>query len=93
MSMKYIAVVIGLAVTACTDPHEPLSADFGNAVNANIAAQVVNPNPAQPGIAYTNGQRMDSAITRYQTNKVYKPHLPLEGGKVYDQPMQQTQQQ
>jgi hypothetical protein len=92
MSMKYVAVVIALALTACADPHLPLGPDFGNAVNANIAAQVVNPTPAPPGIAYTNGQRMENAIIRYETNKVYKPHLPLEGGKVYDQPQQYQQQ-
>ncbi len=81
--MKRLVVLVGLALAACTDPHLPLSADFGNAVNTNIAAQVVNPNPTMAGSNDTDGQRAGSAVNRYRTNRVYQPHLPLESGKVY----------
>jgi hypothetical protein len=81
--MKRLVLLAGLALAACTDPHQPLSADFGNAVNNNIAAQVVNPNPALAGSNDTDGQRAGSAMNRYQTNRVYQPHLPLESGRVY----------
>ena len=88
---KHFVRAAALALAGCADPHAPLSPDFGNAVETNIAAQVVYPNPATPGGFYTNGQRIGDAITRYETNKVYRPHLPLEGGKVYDQPQAQQQ--
>jgi type IV pilus biogenesis protein CpaD/CtpE len=81
--MKRFVLLAGLAVAACTDPHQPLSADFGNAVNTNIAAQVVNPTPAMAGSNDTDGQRAGSAVNRYRTNRVYQPHLPLEAGKIY----------
>ncbi len=80
--MKRLVVLVGLALAACTDPHLPLSADFGNAVNTNIAAQVVNPNPTMAGSNDTDGQRAGSAVNRYRTNRVYQPHLPLESGKI-----------
>jgi hypothetical protein len=89
--MKRLVLLAGLTLAACTNPHEPLSADFGNAVSANIAAQVVNPYPAAPGVTDTNGQRMEKAVDRYINNKTYQPRLPLEGGRIYDQAVQQPQ--
>jgi type IV pilus biogenesis protein CpaD/CtpE len=80
--MKRLVLLAGLALAACADPHQPLSADFGNAVNTNIAAQVVNPNPTMAGSNDTDGQRAGSAVNRYRTNRVYQPHLPLESGKI-----------
>jgi type IV pilus biogenesis protein CpaD/CtpE len=80
----------GLA--ACVNNPEHLSADFGNAVNHNIAAQVDNPMPNERvGAGPQDGERLERAIERYRTNKVYPPHLPLEGGHVYDQPQIQQQ--
>jgi type IV pilus biogenesis protein CpaD/CtpE len=88
--MKRLILLAGLALAACADPHQSLSPDFGNSVSANIAAQVVNPNPAiAGGPTDMDGQRLGNAIDRYRNNKVYKPHLPLEGGKVFDQPQAQ----
>jgi hypothetical protein len=79
----------GLA--ACVAPPQHLSADFGNAVNHNIAAQVDNPMPNERiGAGPQDGERLERAIERYRTNKVYQPRLPLEGGRIYDQqPIQQ----
>ena len=90
--MKHIIILTSLALAACADPHQALAPDFGNAVNANIAAQVVNPKPAMPGPSDSDGQRIGNAVDRYRTNKVYRPHLPLEGGQIYDQSSQQQQQ-
>jgi type IV pilus biogenesis protein CpaD/CtpE len=88
--MKRLVLLTSLALAACIEnPHQPLSPDFGNAVKANIAAQVVNPQPAMTGPNLSDGQRIDNAMDRYRTNKVYKPHLPLEGGQIYDQSNQQ----
>ena len=81
--MKRLVLLAGLALAACADPHQPLSADFGNAVNTNIAAQVVNPNPAMAGPNDTDGQRIGNAVNRYRTDRVYQPHLPLENGRIY----------
>jgi type IV pilus biogenesis protein CpaD/CtpE len=50
-------------------------------VNSNIAAQMVNPNPALAGSNYADGQRAGSAMDRYRTNRVYLPHFPLENSK------------
>ena len=70
--MKRMVLLALFSLAACADPHETLSPDFGNAVRANIDAQVVHPTPP-PGMANTNGQRIENAIHRYQTNTVYKP--------------------
>jgi hypothetical protein len=86
---RTLILAAALALAACADPHQPLSPDFGNAVRANISAQVVNPNPAMAGANDMDGQRAGAAINRYYTNKVYVPRLPLEGGRVYDQLQQQ----
>jgi hypothetical protein len=91
--MKHLVLLAGLALAGCAeaDPHASFSADFGNAVNANIAAQVVNADPASPGTNDTSGKRVDKAIDRYLNNKTYQPRLPLEGGRVYDQAVAQPQ--
>ena len=76
MKRTVLLVLFGLA--ACVDPHEALSPDFGNSVRTNIDAQVVNPTPPV-GLANTNGQRIENAVHRYQTNTVYPPK-PEAGG-------------
>ena len=73
--MKRSLVLVVLALAACADPHEPLSPDFGNYVRANIAAQVVNPAPTTGGWD-ADGERIERAIQRYHTNRVYPPHNP-----------------
>lgn len=47
---------------------------FGDAVKANIAAQIVNPNaPSDGGPLTMNGQRAGLAQDRYVNGKVIKP--------------------
>jgi len=70
-------LIIGLS--ACADPHVPLAPDFGNAVSANIAAQVINPAPnVSEQYPTTNGQRAAGAVERYRTEHVYPPVPPIE---------------
>ena len=86
--MPRLILLASLALVSCTDPQQPLSRDFGNSVYTNIAAQVVNPLPAPPGVTYTDGQRMDAAANRYRTNRVYQPRLPYAGARDESQPQQ-----
>jgi hypothetical protein len=80
------ALLALFVLAGCSDPHLPLGADFGNATVANFAVQVVNPGARLPGASETDGQRIDNALSRYRAGRTYPPHLPLEGGKIYDQP-------
>ncbi len=79
---------------ACSSAPQPatLGADFGNAVNSNIAAQVDNPMPNEKiGVGPQDGIRFDNAMDRYHTNKVYRPQPPLQNGNFYDTQQQQQQ--
>lgn len=72
--MNRLALLAVLALAGCMDPHEPLSADFGNSVRANIQAQLVNPEPNySSAFPETDGQRIENAIRRYRTNRVFPP--------------------
>jgi type IV pilus biogenesis protein CpaD/CtpE len=86
--MNRLILLAVLALAACEDPHRPLSRDFGNAVHANIAAQVINPNPTF-GAADTDGQRVSDAMERYRAGKVHRPYAPLEAGKITVTPLVQ----
>jgi hypothetical protein len=81
---RLIAVVVaaaafGAAVGGCsdlyTDRRNTISLGAGDAIAANEVAQMVDPWPPHSGnknIAF-NGQKMQSAVERYRTNKVYPP--------------------
>jgi hypothetical protein len=92
MKSRILAVAL-LALAGCSENHVTnLSPNFGNAVNYNIAVQVDNPLPNERiGAGPQDGTRLENAIERYRTNKVYRPELPLQGGHIYDQPQQQQQ--
>jgi hypothetical protein len=73
--MKRLALLAALGLAGCMDPHEPLSPDFGNSVRANIAAQLVNPEPNLDTARFeTDSERIDNALRRYRTNRTYPPH-------------------
>jgi len=76
IALLAIPALFGGALVGCTDSQEALSPDFGHAVRANIAAQVVNPDPAE-GLADTDGRRIQAAVRRYQTNRTYQPQPAL----------------
>jgi hypothetical protein len=73
--LRALPILLLVSLGGCTyNPHEDFSPDFGEAVHANIASQVVNPIPLQhTGPARSNGVRMNAAYQRYQSNKVYQP--------------------
>lgn len=64
-----------LALAGCADASRDLSPDFGNAVRANLAAQIADPEARydrvlQPG---GDGARAALAATRYGKNQVIAP--------------------
>ena len=77
--MNRILLLGVLALLGCTDPHEPLSPDFGNAVMTNIDAQVVNPAPVLGPDPGTDGMRVNGAIIRYRTDRVERPQIDSGG--------------
>ena len=66
------------ALAACSqylDRRESVTANAGNALNANAVTEMVDPwppNSANRNIGY-NGERMEAAVTRYRTGKVIQP--------------------
>ena len=67
---------VALLLAACEHPPSlgPGEADFGNAVNHNIQAHVVNPTPTpEAGSAPYDGKRADRNLKRYQVDNVKKP--------------------
>jgi hypothetical protein len=73
--LRALPILLLAGLGGCVyNPREDFSADFGEAVHANIASQVVYPVPLQPRRpAVSNGIRMNSAYQRYETNRVYQP--------------------
>lgn len=59
-----------LAVAACSSNQEPLGSDFGNAVELNRTAHIINPAPVYPAPAATDGQRLHGAHDRYLRGEV-----------------------
>jgi len=79
-SLRVLALTVALATSlaACSeylDRRETISLNGGNALASNQATQVVDPWPrasANRNIVF-NGERMQSAIERYRTNRVFAP--------------------
>jgi hypothetical protein len=74
-------IALALVLTAlggCSeyfDRRDTISSSAGDAVATNEITQMVDPWPrvsAERDIAF-NGQRMESAVQRYQTNRTYPP--------------------
>ena len=93
---KRAMLVVALAGTALTggcvsdnvyaDRRDPVSFAAGDAVATNIATQTIDPWPAHAGrreIAY-DGERMQSAVDRYRTNKVTPPRGTSTSSVQYD---------
>jgi uncharacterized membrane protein YgcG len=73
--LRALPILLLAGLCGCVyNPREDFSPDYGEAVHANIASQVVNPIPLRSyRPALTNGVRMNSAYERFETNKVYRP--------------------
>jgi hypothetical protein len=76
------AVSLGAALAGCSDIYyarrDTIALSAGDSVAANAVEQMVDPWPAHSGdtkIAF-NGQKMQSAVERYRTNKVTPPVNP-----------------
>jgi type IV pilus biogenesis protein CpaD/CtpE len=72
-----LTIAVTLSLVACTNkaPQMELSTGFGDAYYHNIAAQVINPNPANAGSGAPDleGQRGRIAIERYHTTTTVAP--------------------
>ena len=55
--------------------HQPaLGPGFGNAVQNNMAVQIINPNPPpRAGVADYDGRRAADAVARYRADQVIRP--------------------
>jgi len=79
------AVIAGAMLAGCSDPglyldrRDSIALSAGDASEANKVAQVVDPWPAHSGntnLAF-DGQRMQTAVERYRTNRVTPPVDPM----------------
>jgi len=88
------AATFGAVLAGCSDIYfdrrDTVALSGGDAVVANEVAQTIDPWPAHSGNANfaTNGQKMQSAVERYRTNKVTPPVDPgaLEVGNLQAPP-------
>ena len=78
-AMRTLALAAVLAVLGgCSeylDRRDSIARSGGNAVATNVVTQMVDPWPrasANRNIAF-NGERMESAVERYRTNRVIPP--------------------
>lgn len=64
-----------IALTGCIDARKDLSPDFGNAVRANLAAQIADPEARYEGVLQPGGDgaRAALAASRYGKNQVVQP--------------------
>ena len=92
------AVALGSMLTGCSDLYydrrDTIALSGGDAIAANKIAQMVDPWPPHSGntnIA-TNGQKMQSAVERYRTNKVIPPVNPTTLDITNSQPTPQAAQ-
>jgi hypothetical protein len=80
-----IPTIVSLAAAAgacallagCVDPQRPLSADWGVAARANLAAQTADPDAhyvreIEPA---SNGDRINAANERYEKGQVIRPEI------------------
>ena len=83
-------VLATIALTGCSDMYldrrESISLSAGDAVYTNQVTQMVDPWPphsADRNIAF-NGQKMQSAVERYRTNRVTPPVGATTSSAGYD---------
>ena len=70
-----IFVLVGLGLAACSDkPVDTPRPEFGEAVRANMEAQIINPEPNESTtLPPSDGVRRGLMIRRYQTDEVEQP--------------------
>ena len=78
------ALALGALLAGCSDPglyldrRDTIALSGGNAVAANAAEEMVNPWPPVSENTHiaANGQKMQSAVERYRTDRVTQPGDP-----------------
>jgi hypothetical protein len=72
-------MAVGMALAGCSDLYhdrrDTISLSAGDAVKVNQMTQMIDPWPAHAAnrdIAF-NGEKMQSAVERYRTNRVIQP--------------------
>ena len=90
------AVTLGAMLAGCSDLYfdrrDTIALSGGDAIAANKIVQMVDPWPSRSGntnIAF-NGQKMQSAVERYRTDKVTPPVSPFALDLMNQQPAAQT---
>ena len=85
--MTRILVVFGAAAVSLagcgTEPQTRISADFGEAIQHNMAAHIINPAPVQAAPTDLDGRRARVAVERYlkgQVKEVAAPTTSQVGG-------------
>lgn len=80
------AAALGAMLAGCSDPglyldrRDTIALSGGDAVAGNAVAQMVDPWPPASGNTQIggNGQKMQSAVERYRTDKVTEPVDPMQ---------------
>jgi hypothetical protein len=92
-----VAVALGFALVGCsdlyTDRRETIAASAGNAMAVNRVTQMIDPWPRYSGnreIAF-NGEKMQTAVERYRTNRVIPPVNAATSSFAYQQAQQAAQ--
>ena len=90
------ALVAATALTGCSDLYfdrrESISLSAGDDIYSNQVTHMVDPWPAQSAnrnIAF-NGEKMQSAVERYRTNKVTPPQGATTSSAGYSAPSSST---
>jgi type IV pilus biogenesis protein CpaD/CtpE len=78
MSKQHLILVLGLGLAACSTPADQPRPEFGEAVRANMALQIVNPEPPESmELPPSDGVRRSLMVRRYQTDEVEPPRDEL----------------
>jgi hypothetical protein len=79
LAASIAGIALGTSLGGCSDIYyarrDTIAPSHGDAIAANEAEQMVDPWPAQSGnknIGF-NGEKMQSAVERYRTNRVIAP--------------------
>jgi type IV pilus biogenesis protein CpaD/CtpE len=90
MAKVPLALAFGSLLLASCNSDEPSSAEtFGEAVRHNMAAQIIDPDPADLTLPPGDGERTALMSRRYQTDKVTKPAETLVGPGAFGSPAAQ----
>lgn len=91
IDLALVAIAVCVALTGCSDIYydrrEAIELSAGDAMKSNQVTHMVDPWPpysANRNIAF-NGQKMQSAVERYRTNRVIPPVSGMTSSSGYTQ--------